>query len=179
MQCNTFSNLHTYKHPNICYNIDDWRCDQYRWRCEGVHKLPKRNPRLKKMYFNIETPNGPSKKFQRQAYQLVDQTKYTLVHYLGDSGVFEGLPHRGMKEGEGREHLRTLPSYMEELKQKAIAPQLPSATYKTEVAKAGIDTTYHAIKMPRNIKQVRVDKTYHTTSNSCITRTYKSYIVTF
>lgn len=48
----------------------------------------------------------------------------------------------------------TLPSYMEELEQKAVAPQLPSATYKKEVAKAGIDTTHLAIKVPRNIKQV-------------------------
>jgi hypothetical protein len=115
--------------------------------------LPKSSPQVKKMYFKVETPNGPSKVFQHQAFQLVDCQEYTLIHYLGDSDAFEALPHRGSKED--REYVRTLPSYMEELKQKAVAPQLPSATYKKEVAMAGIDTTYLAIKAPRNIKQLR------------------------
>ena len=108
---------------------------------------------VKKMYFKVETPNGPSKVFQRQAFQLVDCQEYTLVHYLGDSDAFELGPF-SPGEQEGREYVCTLPSYMEELKQKAVAPQLPSATYKKEVATAGIDTSYLAIKAQRNIKQV-------------------------
>ena len=100
----------------------------------------------------MDTLNGPSKVFQRQTFQLVDCQEYTLVHYLGDSDAFEALPYRGSKEGTS--YVRTLHSYMEELKQKAVAPQLPSATYKKEVVMARIDTTYLAIKTQRNIKQV-------------------------
>ncbi len=58
----------------ILYNFfssDDWRCDQYRWRNQGVTKLPRGDPVIRKMYFVADTNNGISKDFQRNAYQLI------------------------------------------------------------------------------------------------------------
>ena len=44
------------------------------------HMLPKSSPQVK-MYFTVDTPNGPDKVFQCQAFQLMDCQEYTLVHY--------------------------------------------------------------------------------------------------
>ena len=106
------------------------------------------------MYFNMDTPYGHSSWFQRHAYQLLKDRTYTLAHYLGASSQYEAFPHR--RASIGSEHYRTLPSYMEELKQKADSPQLPSVIYKTEVATAGVDTGHLSIRTPRNIKQVHI-----------------------
>ena len=66
------------------FPVDDWRCDQFRWVNQGVTKLPRKGPKLKKLYFDTDTPNGPSKEFQRHGYQLLDDKSVTLIHYLGD-----------------------------------------------------------------------------------------------
>ena len=137
---------------------DDWRCDQYRWVSVGVHRLPKTNPLVKKMYFQVDTPAGLSKLFQRHAYQLLCNTQYTLVHYLGDSSVHESVPHRNCTTQEGAAgHQRTLLSYLDTLKQQAVGPKQPAVIYKAEVAGADIDTSYLAINTPRNMKQVRTN----------------------
>ena len=63
---------------------DDWRCDQYRWANQGVRRLPKREPQVKKPYFHIETPKGPSSNFMKHACQLVtpSNTSTVLIHYI-------------------------------------------------------------------------------------------------
>ncbi len=38
---------------------------------QGVTKLPRGEPGVKKMYFSIQTPNGTSNAFQRHADQLI------------------------------------------------------------------------------------------------------------
>ena len=38
---------------------DDWHCDQYRWSNQGVRRLPKREPQVKKSYFYIEHHRAP------------------------------------------------------------------------------------------------------------------------
>ena len=57
-------------HPLLIF-IEDWRCDQCRWVNGGVAKLPRSAPRLRKVYFDVDLPNGPSKEFQKHAYQLL------------------------------------------------------------------------------------------------------------
>ena len=37
--------------------VEDWRCDQYRWINQGVKRLPKKDPVLKKSYIAIEVHN--------------------------------------------------------------------------------------------------------------------------
>ena len=53
------------------YFSDDWKCDQYRWKNQGVTKLPRRNPVILKTYFVADTTNGINKSFKRNAYQLI------------------------------------------------------------------------------------------------------------
>ena len=38
---------------------EDWRCDKYRWFNQGVCKLPRKNPELRKLYFVADTVSGP------------------------------------------------------------------------------------------------------------------------
>ena len=40
-------------------------------------KLPRNEPGIKKHYFHAHSPEGITKDFQRQAYQLLDNEKYT------------------------------------------------------------------------------------------------------
>ena len=56
--------------------------DGYCWRSCGVQKLPKTEPEIRKMYYDIDTPSGVSKGFQRNAYQLLGNSKFTLVTIL-------------------------------------------------------------------------------------------------
>ena len=46
-------------------------CDQYRWSNQGVRWLPKNDPRIRKSYFQVDTPNGPSGEFVKHAYELL------------------------------------------------------------------------------------------------------------
>ena len=44
---------------------DDWKCDQYRWVNQGVTKLPRKDPIIRKLYFSLDTPNGPCREFKQ------------------------------------------------------------------------------------------------------------------
>jgi hypothetical protein len=72
---------------------EDWRCDQYRWFQNGMKYIPKNKPTMKKYYFNTVTSNGPSKDFQRLAFQLLTDSSVMLIQYIGDSSVAEDFPH--------------------------------------------------------------------------------------
>ena len=54
------------------FAVDDWRCDQNGWVHNGVTRLPRSSPLVKKYYFSIDTPEGSSNDFTRHAYILVD-----------------------------------------------------------------------------------------------------------
>ena len=56
---------------DACIPLEDWRCDQYHWSNQGVRWLPRKDPRVKKSYFHVDTPNGPSREFVKHAYQLL------------------------------------------------------------------------------------------------------------
>ena len=90
----------------------DWRCDQYRWDNQGVARLPRKNPKVRKLYFNADTPTGSTKEFQRHAYQLLDDKSLTLVHYIGDEGAAKDFSHRGAIQQPDKPFVRTCPSYL-------------------------------------------------------------------
>lgn len=129
--------------------IDDWRCDQYRWINRGVHKLPSNSPLVKKFYFIIDTPQGPSTLFKRHAYQLIGKAEVTLVHYIGDESIGTNFPHRGSVEAD-KTFIRTLPSYLNKCKD-LIKTQKPSKVYKKEVSEMGASSV---TEKPRNVKQL-------------------------
>ena len=41
---------------------------QYRWVNNAVRKLPKKQPVVKKTYFQVDTPNGPCSEFVKHSY---------------------------------------------------------------------------------------------------------------
>lgn len=43
--------------------VDNWKCYQYRWYNNGCHKLPRSGPRVKKVFYKIDLPDGPSGTF--------------------------------------------------------------------------------------------------------------------
>jgi len=55
-------------------STNDWCCDQYLWTNQGVWQPPKKDSRLKKSYFQICTPSGPSSSLMKHAYQLLSPT---------------------------------------------------------------------------------------------------------
>ena len=134
--------------------IDDWRCDQYRWINQGVAKLPRRDPCLKKMYFDVDTPNGSSKEFQKHCYQLLNDPTLTLIHYLGDDKVAVEFPHGNAKRDDGRNFVRTCPSTISKCKD-LVKFNKPNIVYKKEVAEIKCNTDAVPACTPRNLKQVR------------------------
>ena len=135
--------------------IDEWKCDQYRWINQGVTKLPRREPVLRKMYFSLNTPEGPSKLFQRYAYQLMEDKSMTLIHYLGNEKNAIDFPHGNQKHDvEGKKHVRTCPSYLNKFKS-LVKSQTTSIAYKKEISNISCDPECVATCTPRNLKQLR------------------------
>jgi len=85
---------------SITLSTDDWRSDQYRWISQGVRGLPKKDPLLRKSYFQLHTPEGPSKEFTRNAYQLLHpgSSELTLIHYVGNENAASKTRNVGVHE---------------------------------------------------------------------------------
>ena len=134
---------------------DDWRCDQYRWANQGVRRLPKREPQVKKSYFHIDTPKGPSSNFVKDAYQLVapSNTSTVLIHYIGDEKEVVDFPHGNASNQAGRPHIRTCPSVLKSL-QDACKHTTTAKAYKSHVTKVP-PPTHMPVLQPRNSKQVK------------------------
>ena len=82
--------------PNSKHN--DWNCDQIRWTTRGSQKIPKSNPKLRKMYFTLQV-SGSSKgsiEFVEYAYCLLHNPGFWLIHYLGNEKMLVPIP-RGNK----------------------------------------------------------------------------------
>ena len=145
-----------YYYKWVCLKIaDDWRCDQYRWINQGVCSLPKKSPVLKKSYFQLSTPEGPSKEFTRHSYQLIFcNTNITLIHYIGNEKVATDHPHGNWKHHQERHYIRTCPSVLYDLRQ-ACAVSIASKVYKSSVTKVSDETDDHLpVLQSRDQKQV-------------------------
>jgi len=101
----------------ICITLDDWRCDQYRWVNQGVTKLPRKDPKIRKLYFDSDTPNDPSKDFQRHAYQLLSEKTLTVIHYQGDESASVDFCHRSATKHLDQAFKRTCPSQLKMFEQ--------------------------------------------------------------
>ena len=51
-----------------------------------MQKLPRKDPIVKKSYFCISNPSGPSNEFTKHAYELVvpNDVHTVLIHYIGN-----------------------------------------------------------------------------------------------
>ena len=100
----------------MLFCADDWKCDQYHWINDGVAKLPKKDPVVKKTYFLCDTPTGPSAEFKWHAYEFIPANNYVLVHYLGNENIAIAFPHGNSKQNTRKAYVRTCPSVMEKMK---------------------------------------------------------------
>ena len=133
----------------------DWRCDQYRWVNQGVHKLPKTDPQVKKSYFRISLPDGPSNVFIKHAYNLLppSDNMTTVIHYLGDEKAAVPFPHGNATTNSQRSYVRTCPSVLKTLEEECKVAT-PIKAYRDEITKVP-PSTHLSVKQPRNIKQVK------------------------
>ena len=132
--------------------IDDWRSDQYRWINQGVRSLPKKDPTMRKSYFQLHTPDGPSKEFTRHAYELIPYNGTTLIHYVGNEKAVVAFPHGNVKKNPERDYVRTCPSTLRNLEM-ACSSSTASKVYKAAVTKSSLPT-HLSVLQPRNDKQI-------------------------
>ena len=116
--------------------------------------MPRHNPILRKLYFSLNTPDGPSKAFQRYGYQLLNDRSTTLIQYTGDEKAAVDFPHGNRKHHPEKKHIRTCPSYLKTCKS-LIEANTASVVYKKEVAGVACCPESAPVYTPRNIKQLR------------------------
>ena len=132
--------------------IDDWRSDQYRWINQGVRSLPKKDPTMRKSYFQLHTPDGPSKEFTRHAYELIPYNGTTLIHYVENEKAVAAFPHGNVKKNPERDYVRTCPSTLHNLEM-ASSSSTASKVYKAAVTKSSLPT-HISVLQSRNDKQI-------------------------
>ena len=123
-----------------------------------MRRLPKKQPVVKKSYFQIDTPNGPSAGFTKCAFQLLVVPSATpcictLIQYLGDKNLAVDFPHGNTKHNP-RNYMRTCPSVLRDIEDKSKT-EPPSKVYKKEVTvTSAIPMSHLPVLQPRNSKQV-------------------------
>lgn len=135
---------------------DDWKCDNYVWRNSGTNFQPKKNPKVRKVFYSIrlnEKKRGGSKVFQKTVYTLIERPNIIMVHYSGDESVYRPLMHGNRKHGYS-EYTRTCPSVMASIK-KALTET--SGTTPKNTMKH-LQMAYNLDDMPRNLDQIRNTK---------------------
>ena len=136
---------------NFCFFfIDDWRCDQYKWKKNhGTKKLPRKSndPVVIKYYHSL----NESSLFRREAWRLTKhKTNIVLVHYIGDHTTY--IPEAyGNAKNNMREHVRTCPSVIDNLKINDQGSHMK--TYQNQY-KQKIPPALISVLKARNYKQV-------------------------
>ena len=124
-----------------------------------MKQLPKHNPKVKKTYFQIDTPdNGASNQFTKHAYQLLSPTSdkgdAVLIHYLGDEAVAVDFPHGNTSHVQSRKvHVRTCPSVIKDLKE-SCAHDTAAIVYRKFVADIP-PSSHTAVLHTKDTRQVK------------------------
>ena len=142
----------------------NWRCDQYRWTNNGTNKFPSRSSEPVIKRHNYILFKGSS--FTRTASYLICNEHLVLLHYLGDESEYIPRSH-GNRKKDFREHVRTCPSVLNELKQlKRSVPAAADTVYETltsgsssKPAEAAFKTHSLVLK-PRDKRQIENAFTY-------------------
>ena len=164
-------NVH-YGQPHFYVSLtltEDWRCDQYRWSNQSVRRLPKKDPRIKESYFQVDTPNGPSGEFVKHAYELLppNSNNVVLVHYMGDEKAAVSFAHGNAKGLERTRHIRTCPSVLRSIENEC--DQATPATVYRKLVTAVPPTMHMPVKQPQNTKQAKnISFYYYTIMLTCI-----------
>lgn len=108
---------------------------------------------MKKIYFVLDTENGPSDGFKKQVYQLIDSQQYTLIQYIGDQSLISHFPHRNATNSN-RNFARTCPSTMKKIA-KECETRKANVVYKEEIGQANTTSNQAPTVLPRNLKQLQ------------------------
>jgi len=119
-----------------------------------VTKLPRKEPKVRKHYFDTDTPSGPSKEFQKQAYQLLEESDHILIHYIGDEKKAVDFAHGCASKHPEKPYIRTCPSTIRDLESKCKTEKA-NVVYKKEVSSMQCDPALVGVQTPRNMKQLR------------------------
>ena len=135
-------------------NAEDWRADGYGWINLGSNIFPRKEPVLRKDFFAIRDNNKAEKKrynigFQRFCYRLLNSNKYVVVHYLGNSSLYNAKPHANSK-GD-RKFTRCAPSVISKAKC-ALRTCKPAHLYRETVAGPTVSGVHEGILNPRDRK---------------------------
>ena len=133
--------------------IEDWRCDQHRWRQYGHKDIPLKNSKVKKYYFSSTTATGARTNFKKTVVYLPDNLDRYLIQYTGDDTDVEDYPHGNAIDSATRNYIRTCPSVLQEIKSSSQA-ECPSSFYKKKISTSKCHSTLNPVLNPRNVKQV-------------------------
>ena len=127
--------------------------DGYRWFQYGSKLIPRSNPVLKKLYFVSVLASGHDHRFKRLVFfQLNDNQKAVVIHYLGDESIAVDFPHGNSKYNHVFK--RTCPSVLKELS--TNTGNSPSIVYKSAISNPPeCSSTLQSIYMPRNLRQIK------------------------
>ena len=106
------------------------------------------------MYFDVDTPDGPSKEFRKHCYQFLKNPSVTLVHYFGDEKAAVNFSHGNSKRNNEKNFVRTCPSTLNRCRD-LVKLDKPNVVYKKEVAEIKCSPNLVSVCTPRNLKQVR------------------------
>jgi len=122
---------------------EDWRFDGYRWKQIGKSHIPRKDPKLTKIHYQLKTANGLSKEFRKSVYKVHEKPEVLVVQYIGNADAAEDLPH-----GNAKKPVNFLPVA------KALTTQLEEKTSK--LADICAETVHEQEQFqPRNKNQKR------------------------
>jgi len=121
--------------------LDDWRCDQCRWRQNGHKEI------VNKYYFIAATTNGTSKDFQKIVFYLPENPDLYLIQYIGNEIVAADYPHGNAPTETTRPHIWTCPSVSKQIKISNPA-RYPSTFYKNAVSTSQCHSTLSPVLNP-------------------------------
>lgn len=123
--------------------LDNWKCDQLRWRHYGRKKL-QTSPVVSKTYYTLINEEGnEDRNFKKFVYTISgDSNKTVVIHYKGDDSVTAGLAL----------HVRTFPSTLRDLEK---SESNPSVAYKHKISTTTPSQEHIAVELPRNRKQIK------------------------
>ena len=143
------------------HTINDWKCDRLCWVNDGNKKLPRKNPIIRKSYFNAKVVGEnntvmTSKSFKREASSLIDNPHHTLIQYMGTPPQNSNVPHGNSKDTR-KSYVRTAPSVLKQMdalgRTAAATNQATNAIYRQMVTAQGA-AKHQGVLNPRNSKQI-------------------------
>ncbi|XP_060607618.1 uncharacterized protein LOC132759787 [Ruditapes philippinarum] len=134
---------------------EDWRADGYTWKNNGRRVYQSNEKNIIRTFFKISNQGIASLNFTKHVFRFLDDdyNNRTLIAYYGDSEAYQGLPH-GNRKRNNRQHKRTKPSVMNNIKCNALSEK-PKQMIDKMRSEASPESKIQGVSVPRNDKQIR------------------------